>query len=63
MKLTDFEVIKLGFSFLCSMPVFEIILILPHQYKNLEKYQTGISSWPLVFSYQLIVGIQTEKSF
>ena len=50
MKLTGFEVIKLGITFLCYRSVFEITLVLPHQYKNFKNYQTGFSSfsWPLV---------------
>ena len=50
MILTDFEVINLGFIFLCYRSVYEITLVLPHHYKKFKSYQTGISSfnWPLV---------------
>ena len=46
MKLTDFQVIKLGFTFLWNRSVFEITLVLPHQYKKLV---TDGNVWDRVF--------------
>ena len=48
MKLTDFQVIKLGFTFLWNRSVFEITPVLPHQYKRLV---TDGNVWDRIFLY------------